>query len=307
MLTFFELFKSTEMFQAIHSKAPQNFSTKLKPPFANYVYRFKHFNLPILKLLANSFKRTNVMLFGMLLSFTFEAKSIGCIPDESFSKSMKLPTAGKIKFREDYAYKINHGKIDPSGVKIGYERYDKLGQKLEEASYSSEGKSLLEITYTYDEWGREAQCLGLKENINFFNKWVYHFNEDTKTLEKAIYNRGASLEKTIYRFDSVGNIVDEISYSKTGELNYHYQISYTPFNKPAILIELAGNGEVYEKWTYTYNAQHQNIEVLQFNAASELYRKYINSFDTNGIQKEVLTTDKDGNALEKIVSIYQFY
>ncbi len=253
------------------------------------------------------FKIAPLLFFLCFITAAAQTMAIGYYPDETFSKSLEFPKSGKIKFREDWVYKLYNGKIASTGVKIGYERYDMQGQKLEEANYTREGLPLLEITYTYDEYGREAQCLGLKQNRSFFNKWEYSFDDRNKTLEKHIFKGTSNKEKTIYRFNDLGNVVEEINYDASGDINYHYIISYTSFNKPAELIELDGNGEAYEKWLYIYNSEKQNIEVQQFDASMQLYKKYLNVFDKSGFQKEVLTFDKDGNELEKTISVYQYY
>jgi uncharacterized protein YkuJ len=258
-----------------------------------------------MKTIKNYKKTTLTFLLAFLSSISGFA--FGCFPDETFSKSAKIAQSGKIKFREDYVYPLNQGNVVSSGIKIGYERFDKLGQKLEEVSFSRDGKALLEVTYTYDEWGREAQCLGLKGNKSFFSKWEYQFNDSNKTLEKAVYNSSTNQEKTIYYFDSVGNIVEEINYSKEGDLIYHYLIVYTEFNKPLEITELSGNGVVYEKWKYFYDKNNQNIEIHQYNGSDELFKKYLNTYDVNGLQKEALSLDRNGNPIEKIVSVYQYF
>ena len=250
-------------------------------------------------------------VFGFLLFSLFTPLSFGLaqgyFPDATLSKPISPSKSGKVKFREDWLYKFSNGKMTPLGIKVGYDRFDSTGLKVEEANYDMKGNPLLEVTYSYDEWGREAQCLGYKESKNFYRKWSYNFIDSSRTLEKTVYNNPANHEKWIYRFDASGNIVEEVNYNTAGELSYRYKIKYTSFNKPAELVEYSGNGAMYEKWIYLYNKKYQNIEVMQFNASEELYKKYINQFDDNGNQKEVMSVDKNGTELERTISVYQFY
>ncbi len=231
----------------------------------------------------------------------------GFFPDATFSKPLPASSSGKIKFRQDWMYKFSEGKMSPLGIKTGFDRYDSTGLKIEEANYDLRGNPLLELTYSYDEWGRETQCIGIKENKNFYRKWSYDFIDSSKTLIKKVYNNSSNYEKWIYSFDLAGNIVEEINYNSAGELVYQYKIIYTKFNKPAELIELNGNGTMYEKWIYLYDKKLQNIEVMQFNASEEVYKKYFNKFDDFGNQIEILTVDKDEKKLEKTIFVYQFF
>ncbi len=246
-------------------------------------------------------------LIALLLEIPLFVSAIGYFPDESFSKSIETPVSGKVKFREDWVYKLYNGKVASAGVKIGYESYDKQGQKIEEANFTKDGMPLLEVTYTYDDWGREAQCLGSKLATNFFTKWEYSFDEKSRTLVKKIYKSTSDKERTIYIFNEKGNISEEINFDKEGGINYHYKITYTSFNKPLELVEMDGNGDTYQKWVYEYNENRQNVEVKQFDATLDLYKKYKNIFDANGTQKEVHTFDKEGNEVEKTISVYQYY
>ena len=231
----------------------------------------------------------------------------GYFPDATLTKPVPPSRSGKIKFREDWVYRFGDGKLSPLGVKIGYDRFDTLGLKIEEANYDAKGNPTLEVTYSYDEWGREAQCLGLRNQKNFYRKWAYEFIDSSKSLIKSVYNNTISKEKSIYRFDAKGNIIEEVSYDQNGDLLYRYVILYTNFNKPAELIEYSGNGTVYERWVYKYNSSNQNSEVLQFNSSNELFRKYKNLYDEFGNQKEVLTEDTSGNLIERTISVYQFF
>jgi hypothetical protein len=231
----------------------------------------------------------------------------GYFPDVTLAKPIQVPKSARIKFREDWLYRFENGKMSPQGLLIGYDRFDSLGRKIEEANYDLSGKALLEVTYTYDEWGREIQCLGLKEKENFYRKWEYSFNDSLKCLIKTVYNNPFNKQRWVYHFDSVGNIFEEESFNANGEFNYRYKITYTKFGKPAELIEYSGNGTMYEKWIYLYNQRNQNIEVMQFDANGELFKKFQNKFDNLGNMKEVYTLDKYDKELERTISVYQFF
>ena len=231
----------------------------------------------------------------------------GYFPESSLVKPIAVSKSGRIKFREDWVYKSEHGTLSPLGIKIGYDRFDSIGQKVEEANYDLNGNALLEVTYSYDEWGREIQCLGLKDRNSFYRKWEYSFVDSIKCLEKRVYRNKSNKQRWLYRFDNFGNIVEETNYTPEGDFNYKYIIKYTKFNKPAELTEYSGSGTMYEKWIYLYNKQNQNIEVMQFDASGNLFRKYINKFDEYGNQKEVITLDSEEKELERTVSIYQYF
>ena len=259
----------------------------------------------------NKISQRGLTLLILFLIHVIEPVSVslaqGYFPDATLSKPIEISKSGRIKFQEIWLYRFVNGKISPLGLKIGYDRYDSLGQKVEEANYDLKGNPLLEVTYSYDEWGREIQCLGLKEKENFYRKWEYEFNDSTKNLEKRVYNNPFNKLKWVYHFDSAGNIVEETNYNSNGEFNYRYVIKYTEFGKIAELTEYSGSGAMYEKWIYLYNLKHQNIEVMQFDAAGELYLKFLNKYDEMGNRKEVYTLDKNDKELERTVSIYQFF
>lgn len=245
--------------------------------------------------------------FILLLLRQIPAFAVGYFPETSLAQALEFPQNGKIKFREDWIYKIENNKVVSVGIQSGYEKYNSAGYKLEEAAYDHDGKVLLEATYTYDEWGREAQCLGFKDNKSFFNKWEYSFNEYDKVLEKKLYNCTNNNKKSIYHLDASGNVIKEINFDEEGTLNYRYEIKYTNFNRIAELIEYGANGELFEKWEFTYNAKHQNTEVIQYDSNQMLYKKYVIRFDEDGNLKEIMIYDKEGNAIEKRVSIYQYF
>ncbi len=229
----------------------------------------------------------------------------GYFPDATLAKPIELSQSGKVKFREDWLYSYENGKMSPKGFKIAYDRFDSLGQKIEEANYDLNGKTLLEATYSYDEWGREIQCVGIRNQRNFYHRWHYSFNDSSKTLEKFLTNNNK--QRWIYRFDSFGNIREEINFDEDGSVNYTYKINYTKFGKPAELTEYSGTGTMYEKWIYLYNDKFQNIEVMQFDSEGELIKKYLNKYDSMGNRKEVITLDNLDKELERTVSVYQFY
>ena len=108
----------------------------------------------------------------------------GYFPDATLQKPMPSNQVGRVKFREDWVYKYGEGKMSPIATKIGYERFDTLGLKIEEAKYDMLGKALLEVTYSYDEWGRESQCLGLRASKSFYRKWAYEYIDTSKCLVK---------------------------------------------------------------------------------------------------------------------------
>ncbi len=255
--------------------------------------------------------RGSIFLFFLVFLCLQRPASIslaqGYFPDVTLAKPTQVQKAARIKFREDWLYRIENGRMSPQGLKIGYDRFDSLGRKVEEANYDLTGKPLLEVTYSYDEWGREIQCLGLKEKQNFYRKWEYTFNDSTKCLVKKVYNNPTNKQKWVYQFDSMGNIIEEKSYNADGEFNYRFAISYTNFGKPAELTEFSGNGTMYEKWIYLYNKQFQNTEVMQFDAGGELFKKFVNKFDGFGNMIEVYTLDKYNKEIERTVSVYQFF
>lgn len=232
--------------------------------------------------------------------------AIGVFPDETLFKSSEPLPSGKIKFREDWVYHYNDGN---AGVrqKSGYERYDDFGLKIEEAKFNAEGKAILEATFTYDEYARETQAIGYENNVSFFKKWTYTFDDSKKVLTKTLFNNSVNHEKWIYKFDSAGNICEKINFNKDGELNFKYAISYTDFNKTKELIEFDANGELYEKWIYIYSEKKQNIEVIHYNSSNEVLHTYLNKYDENGLLLEVQTYDGENKLIEKTISIYQYY
>lgn len=259
----------------------------------------------------NNISQRSLLLLCLFITFLLKPFTIGFaqgyFPEPSLSKPIAISKSGRIKFREDWVYKSEHGRWSPLGKKIGYDRFDSIGQKIEEANYDLSGNALLEVTYSYDEWGREIQCLGLKDRNSFYRKWEYSFIDSTKCLEKRVYRNQSNKQRWLYRFDDLGNIIEETNYSPEGDFNYKYAIKYTKLGKPAELTEYSGNGAMYEKWIYLYNKQNQNIEVMQFDASGTLFRKYLNKFDEYGNQKEVITLDSDEKELERTVSIYQYF
>ena len=158
----------------------------------------------------------------MLSCFAQHCFAQSYYPIVGLSLSAQVIKASKIKFREDYVYNYTDGKLSVLGNKIKFERFDTLGQKVEEVKFDEKGNSIFEVTYTYDNYGRELQCIGHKNKDMFYRRWDYSFNEATKSLEKTVYNNVFNLEKWIYRFDSLGNIVEETSYNADGEFNYRY-------------------------------------------------------------------------------------
>lgn len=232
--------------------------------------------------------------------------AIGVFPDETLFKSSEPFPTGKIKFREDWVYHYTNGK---AGIrqKSGYERYDDFGLKVEEAKFNSDGKVVLEATYTYDEYAREIQAIGTENNVSFFKKWTYNFDDNKKILTKTLFNNSVNHEMWIYKFDSAGNICEKVNFNKDGELNFKYAISYTDFNKTKELIEYDTNGKPYEKWLYIYSDKKLNTEVIHYNSSNEVLHRYINKYDENGLLQEVQTYDGENKLIEKTLSIYQYY
>ena len=229
------------------------------------------------------------------------------LPECTLTKPLDIEQSGKIKFREAWLYKVKDGMMSPQGIKIGYERFDLMGRKVEQAKYDESGKTLFEVTYTFDNWGRELQCVGLMNEENFFRKWQYISLDSLNLLEKHVYHISTNKQKWLYYFDDKGNVKEEVNYNADGEFNYRYRIIYNNFGKISELSEYNGDSSLYEKWVYVYNNKNQNIGIMQFESNGEMFRKYIKKYNENGVISEVYALDPEDHELQRVVYLYQYF
>jgi hypothetical protein len=110
----------------------------------------------------------------------------------------------------------------------------------------------------------------------------------------------------IVRYDSLGNMLEEIRYKWDGSLRESAYYKYDDNGNITEEKRFDSKGEL-DKWESTlYNSKGEKTEEIRYNKDGSIFRKYIYKYlsNSNGTQEEVLSYNSDGSMSGKSITKY---
>ena len=213
--------------------------------------------------------------------------------------------ASQNNYRKTYKYDsvgnlIEENRWDHSDISSNekrYYKYDSSGNKIEEKHYNSDGRCIGNYIYKYDAAGR----LITEEKYDSHDTWAYTYayNSNGDIIEKIeyrsfnsyadIYSNYHVRTKTIYKYDSAGNKIEEACYSGLKDLSLDWVNSYK-YNSEGTLIEEVNN-----------NCEGSMCRVTMYDSAGNRIKRNKYSGDGVLISGETFEYDLAGNLVKWIV------
>ncbi len=108
-------------------------------------------------------------------------------------------------------------------------KHDDKGNQTEEALYNAKGDLLQKFIYKYDDRGRLieelyyspeemiSETVAIRDEI--YTQRFYRYNEKDNMVERdKCYSHGCLFEKSIFKYDDKGNVIEEARYDEKGTL-----------------------------------------------------------------------------------------
>ncbi len=123
---------------------------------------------------------------------------------------------------------------------------------------------------------------------------IYYFNANGDVSKYEDYSDGELDERDTYRYDSAGNLIEEMGYSSSGKLYRRKTYRYDSAGNMIEMVWYHSSGELRNKDTYRYDYAGNMIESMQYNSSGELDLRGAYRYDSAGNQIEALKYDSDG-------------
>ncbi len=203
----------------------------------------------------------------------------------NYRKTYKYDSVGNLIEENSW----NHSDIS-SNEKCCY-KYDSSGNKIEEKHYNSDGRCIGNYIYKYDAAGR----LITEERYDSHDTWAYTYayNSNGDIIEKIeyrsfnsyadIYSNYHMRTKTIYKYDSAGNKIEEAHYSESTDIILDWVNVYKYNSEGVLIAEVLNYGDSHGYTIKMYDSASNKIAY--------------NEYDIDGVLRDgdSFIRDLDGN------------
>lgn len=182
-----------------------------------------------------------------------------------------------------------------------------------------------------DQWEWHPSRMFGKVKIIMKEEAVYNvkqiFNDQQRKIEEQLLNKGQVIYKTIFQYDTQGNLIAILRYSGDGHLlvkettvyeggNLKYiQSSNEPSNGKLLydekgmldeIIVSKGDGSRVAKYVYRFNMNRDLIEMKILDEALKLRERKVFFYDQKGFPVGELTYNSTGELIRKDVHAYEY-
>ena len=208
------------------------------------------------------------------------------------------------------SYEIRTYKYNRKGYKILVKEYD----------LDFKGKNVHEVKYKYNKRGNvikqkgvnkkhfflrrfRKQILRFKYDYKFDNKGnlllMTKYNSTVKLNHKTIYN------KTVYKYDLTGNIIEITLYSHDNKLLDNSLYKYNDKGYVYEIDNLKPDGNMGSKYIYKYDEYNNIIEFSYVRDGIDCYNKYENFDKTGNWQKQFWHIHGNEFIIEREITYYE--
>ena len=152
-----------------------------------------------------------------------------------------------------------------------------------------------------DKFGEVVKCIDTD-----YSKEVYKFNSNGDVEEHSRYNAisRALEEKSLCKYDSQGNRIEEAGYNNYGSLSWKHLYKYDSQGNKIEEARYNSDGSLSWKHLYKYDSQGNMIELADYDSDGSLSSKYLSKYDSQGNRIEWARYEGDGSLIGKHLSKY---
>ena len=143
-----------------------------------------------------------------------------------------------------------------------------------------------------DKFGEVVKCIDTD-----YSKEVYKFNSNGDVEEHSRYNAisRALEEKSLCKYDSQGNRIEEAGYNNYGSLSWKHLYKYDSQGNMIELADYDSDGSLSSKYLSKYDSQGHQIEWASYNGDGSLIGKNLIKYDSQGNRIEWARYEGDGS------------
>ncbi len=238
--------------------------------------------------------------------------------DENFLwKSKKSKESCEIIITGGKNVEKNNWKYDLFGNILEYSEFenDTLMQKeiatydikkklLEHKEYNRNGKLSSSLTFKYDIKGNKIEELHFTAN-DYYNHEKFNYNPANQLIESFSLDKNDNTKsKTIYKYDKMGNVSEEIvNYITLEDSKFNSKKVYQYNNKNKIIAEIFFNskGKEEKRNSFKYDLKGRLIE-------EKTWRTCYYNYDSLGnlVEEVQIVFNKNQNIIYKYLTKYEF-
>lgn len=144
------------------------------------------------------------------------------------------------------------------------------------------------LEYEYDSAGRKISMSnfdGLGESGNLRHKIIYKYDSIGNVVEEIRYNaNGKAEERYFYKYDVANNLVEESKYNSIGGCcyNHYYTYEYDSTGRVVKIIRGGTDSLGERSQTYQYDSEGNLVEEIEYDTLGSLLEKYTYEYDAAG-------------------------
>lgn len=152
---------------------------------------------------------------------------------------------------------------------VGYDAYSyRQNPRMDEMQeFNAEGKLLLTLISSVDEKGNTKDIRFYDEKNNIARNVVYKYDRKNRRTERRVVDKGVLNERFTYKYDSKGNMIEQLSYF--------------------------ANGQVAQKWVLQYDDNQNNTKTETYDDKGNLQKIMLFQYDTkkNKISQKIMDSN----------------
>ena len=215
---------------------------------------------------------------GAFNSFTYTYNEEGNPFEEIFhvgdsihsSSSKKYDTRNNLV--EETSYSGSNGK---TSIDSFIYKYDAKGKIIEKTKYNN-GKFSLKFNYKYNSKGSLVEELTFLNNGVLWIKQIFKYDLNGRPMERIQYVNGKLQWRVNYKYDTIGNIVEEIDYRTINGISTTAK-KLNIYDKNGNKIEIISSGETKFPLA-TSNKKYKETEKYEYDERGNWVKKisYVN-------------------------------
>lgn len=193
-----------------------------------------------------------------------------------------------------------------SVVEKSYDAEEKFGEAIKTELYQQKD-------YYFNEQGdfTEERHRLSRSNPDYFSygETIFQYDQQGNIIEKksewiSSGFFGEIKHKYTYKYDNIGNKMEENYYNSEGELSSKEVYKYDGRGNKMEKNWYNSKGELKSKYTYKYDGKGNKTEENSYNSERKLSSKKVCKYDSKGNKTEEIEYNSEGKIEEKYVYVY---
>jgi hypothetical protein len=239
-------------------------------------------------------------LFSFIFFILFLVLVSGCAPVKTKSaeqKQKELIQRNRIRKITEYYSSVFLGiKQNETTSEIKY--YNNKGLLTQEISFSSDGQADLTIIYNYDTHDNLILSMAInKDSLVIFKETTSYDSNNNRKEHYHFLPDGAYKYRNMASYDNKNRMAELAWYWPSGFRSKNVY-AYNMFNKISDT-EYSELGKTSYQWQYSYDANDNLIEAIQYYPGNILTRKITYEYNNNKLVKQ---TNYQGESIEDLTT-----